>query len=718
MIKHSFLIIGLMMMSFSSTAALQLSNYLEKVGYSSLPGNRVQVNLDFSSVPPMPTNFFTDNPAKIVLDFPAIGLALSKRSQPIGVGAVQGVNAVETDDRTRVVLELVQMTPFNIEVMGNRVIISIEGITAKQSVTSEDPLASSNLQALSQPISETPIPSSQSKQIESIDFHRTDKGTGRIVVTLSDSDILVDMAEKGDNIIVNFTDVSLPEQLDRRLDVIDFATPVTSIDTSTQGSDVQMLITATGTYEHLAYQSDNVYTIEVKEIDEEKPGVAARKIEPKYDGQKVSFNFQNIDVRAALLLLTDLPGVNLNMVTSDQVHGNMSLRLKNVPYDQALDIILEAQGLGKRQAGNVLMIDLKENILAREKKELEAQRDIKQLEPIQTEFIQINYAKAADLAALLATKTTGDKTQSFLSDRGAISVDERTNNLILQDTVSKLTEIRQLITALDSPVRQVLIESRIVIATDDFSKSLGVKFGYSGNQDLGNGYGAVMGGKVTGDTRFSEGTAFTGDNTQMANEIREGTENFILSLPATADAMPAAVGLAIGKIGSYLLQLELSALQTEGRGEIVSSPRVITGNQQEATITQGTQLGYTESAGVGATGQIQFKDAVLELKVTPQITPDDRIIMDLEVKKDAVGQIIGTIPSIDTRRVKTKVLVDNGETIVLGGVYEQSSVNTVHRVPFFSDLPLVGELFKYRANSDKKSELLIFVTPKILKESN
>lgn len=714
--KKMGIILCPIMMFSQLSIALPLStniNHLEKIGYSSLPGNRVQVNLDFSTIPAQPTNFFTDNPARIVLDFPATGLALNKRSQAIGIGAVQGVNAVETTDRTRVVLELVQMTPFNIEVIGNRVIVSVEGITAKQtaSTSTEDPLSNSNIQALAAEPTPTFIPSG--KQIENIDFRRTDKGAGRVEITLSDPNILVDMVEKGNDIILNFTDASLPEKLDRRLDVVDFATPVSFIDTSAQGNDVQMAITAEGNYEHLAYQSDNVYVVEVKEIEEEAQTTQLTKVAPKYEGQKVSFNFQNIDVRAALLLLTDLPGVNLNMVTSDQVHGNMTLRLKNVPWDQALDIILEAQGLGKREAGNVLMIDLKENIAAREKKELEALRDIKELEPIQTEFIQINYAKAKDLADLLSKQTTGDKFQTFLSDRGAVSVDERTNHLILQDTASKLAEIRQLITALDTPVQQVLIESRIVIATDDFSKSLGVKFGASGNQDLGDGYGAVVGGKVAGDTTFSGGTAFTG------GQGTTGVENFLLSLPATSDAgTPAAVGLAIGKIGTYLLQLELSALQTEGRGEIISSPRVITGNQKEAVITQGTQIPYQDSAGVGTTASVQFKDATLELKVTPQITPDERIIMDLNVKKDAPGQSINGNVSIDKREVKTTVLVDNGETVVLGGVYEQTSLNTIHRVPFFSDLPLVGNLFKYRANSDKKSELLIFVTPKILKENS
>jgi type IV pilus assembly protein PilQ len=393
------------------------------------------------------------------------------------------------------------------------------------------------------------------------------------------------------------------------------------------------------------------------------------------------------------------------MVASDQVSGSITLRLKNIPWDQALDIILEARGLGMRKVGNVVMVDIKKNIDDRKQTELESQKKIKELEPLRTEFITINYAKADDLAKLL--KTTGQ--YSFLSERGNVSIDKRTNTLIIQDTIAKIAEIRGLITSLDTPVRQVLIESRIVIANSDFSRDLGVKFGYSANEDLGHGNGVVLGGKTPGDTIFSGGTGF---NTSSG-------ENYIVSLPALGSSgTPASVGLAIGKIGSYLLQLELSAMQNENKGEVVSNPRVITGNQQEAVITQGTEIGFVpQVAGIGATPQAQFKQATLELKVTPQITPDDRINLDLTVKKDSqLGSLLG-IPSIATRSVKTNVLVDNGETLILGGVYEKNASNTLTRVPFLSDLPLVGNLFKSRSDQEKQSELLIFITPKILKET-
>ncbi len=555
------------------------------------------------------------------------------------------------------------------------------------------------------PVSSRPVP--RGPHIQDIDFQRTSDGTGRIAITLSDSAIVVDMSPKGQNIVLEFSDTALPKKLDRRLDVLDFATPISFIDTFPRGSNVRMKITAKGNFEHHAYQKDNLYVIEVKE----KVKVKQDKIkieERKYEGQLVSFNFQDVEVRAVLSLLFDLPWVNMNMIASQDVSGSITLRLKNLPWDQALDIILEAKGLGMRKIGNVVMIDLKKNLDERKQRELSAQKKIKELEPLHTEFIKVNYAKANDLANLLHTRGQ----HSFVSQRGNVSTDERTNTLIIQETASKISEIRNLINSLDTPIRQVLIESRLVIANSNFSKGLGVKFGYSANEDLGEGNGVVFGGKVGGDTLFSGGTGFTSDNTLTG----EGQgENFIVSLPAIVDGTPAALGLAIGKIGSYLLQLELSAMQSEGNGEIVSSPRVITGNQQEAIITQGTEIPYVQLAGVGAVAEVQFKQAVLELKVTPQITPDDRINMELSIKKDSVGARINGIVSIDKREVKTNVLVDNGETVVLGGVYERSSSNNITRVPFLSDLPLIGNLFKRRSSRDDKSELLIFVTPRILK---
>ncbi len=678
------------------------SNRLEQIDFSTLPGNRVQVQLTFAELAQNPISFSTDNPARIVLDFPNTALGLRKRSQAIGVGVVQGTSAVETEDRSRVVVNLVRMVPFNIEVMGKRILIALDNQGSQTFVSS--PAKTSDLtenrlttQAVS-PRPKVPVKSME-PQIQNIEFRRTSDGAGRIEITLSDPTIEVDIQQEGENVVVKFTNTQLSSRLDRRLDVIDFSTPISFIDTFPVGTDVRMNITVSDKAEYHAYQTDNIYVVEVNEKIE-LPQDEVKIEERTYEGQLVSFNFQNIDVRAALSLLFDLPGVNFNMVAGEEVTGNVTLRLKNIPWDQALDIILEARGLGMRKVGNVVMVDLKENIDKRKQTELESQKKIKELEPLRTEFITINYAKAEDLEKLL--KTQGQ--HSFLSDRGNVSIDKRTNTLIIQDTAAKIAEIRNLITSLDTPVRQVLIESRIVIATSTFSRELGVKFGYSANQDLGHGNGVVLGGKAPGDTTFTGGTGFS-----------NGGEGFIVNLPGPTNT--ASLGLAIGKIGSYLLQLELAAMQREDMGEIVSNPRVITGNQQEAVITQGRELGYLQQAGVGAVAQVQFKPVTLELKVTPQITPDDRINLDLAVKKDSPGETIDNIPSIQTRSVKTNVLVDNGETLVLGGVYEKDATDNVTRIPFFSDLPLVGNFFKRNAKNDTQSELLIFITPKILKET-
>lgn len=687
---------------FLLIAPIAHANQLEKLGFSSLPGNRIQVSLNFLGQAQEPVSFSTANPARIVLDFPGTTLNLKEKSQLVGVGVVQSISAVETRDRTRVVVNLVRMMPFDIEVSHDRVIVLVKNMpSASPTSTTYIPLSSETASSPSEFPSElvsSEIVSVAGPHIQDIDFRRTSEGTARIVATLSDPTIVVNIQQKGQTITVDFFDTQLPEKLNQRLDVIDFATPVTFIDTFPDRDNVRMNITVEGDYEYHSQQSENNYIIEInKKVEIKSEDVEIE--ERKYEGQLVSFNFQDIEVRAALALLFDLPGVNLNMVASDEVKGNVTLRLKNIPWDQALDIILEAQGLGRRQIGNVVMIDLKENIDARKQKELEAKKAIKELEPLYTEFIRINYAKAEELENLIRTKDE----HSFLSARGSVSTHAESNTLIIQDTAAKLAEIRSLIASLDIPIRQVLIESRIVLATNDFSRDLGVKFGYSANEDLGHGNGIVFGGKMPGDTQYSGNTAFNTGN----------SEDFIVTLPVDASA---AIGLAIGKIGSYLLQLELMAAERKGLTRIISSPRIITGNQKEASISQGQKIPYRSLSEEGQ--KVQFEDATLELLVTPQITPDDRIILELEVKADKPtgdtndGQII-----ISKRQLTTKVLVDNGETIVLGGVYEQTNRSSLRRVPFFADLPLVGNLFKAKEVENLNDELLIFVTPKIIKEA-
>jgi type IV pilus assembly protein PilQ len=508
------------------------------------------------------------------------------------------------------------------------------------------------------------------------------------------------MQQEAGKVVVDFYRSRLPEELARRLDVLDFATPVKTVDTYARGENVHMVITPMGNYDHLAYQTDNIFTIEVRAITAEE-AEEAKKDELGFSGERLSLNFQDIEVRSVLQLIADFTGINV--VVSDTVGGSLTLRLKNVPWDQALDIILKTKGLGMRQTGNVMLIAPSEEIAAREKLELEAQKQIEELEPLYSEFIQVNYAKAADIASLLMSEQT-----TLLSDRGMATIDDRTNTLLVQDTAAKLVEIRKLVARLDIPVRQVLIESRIVIANDDFARDLGVKFGVAKRTDFDNNTtGKVIGGKIPGDTVFDPNTGFE-------TPAGSGLEGLITDLGVANPT--GSIGLAIGKLGDKLLQLELNAMEMEGRGEVVSSPRVLTSNQKAAYIESGTEIPYQEATSSGATN-VSFKKAVLSLNVTPQITPDDRIIMDLVVNKDSVGQVFQGVPSIDTKEVATQVLVNNGETLVLGGIYERETLDEVDRVPFFGELPMIDWLFKTTRKSDDKAELLIFVTPKIVKES-
>src|SRR5918992_3365453 len=658
---------------------------LDAVKFNALPGNKVQVKLELSGpLSREPLSFTIDDPARIALDLPDTRLNLPSKNQPIGVGTVRSLNAVEAGGRTRVVLNLSRLVPYDLAMEGNTAVITLGSA------------ASSTSGGIMPAITERAHAMRDGANIEDVDFRRGNNGEGRIIVALSDPSATANVRQEGGKILVDFVNVRVPERLDRRLDVIDFATPVKEIDILPRGNSTQMVVSPLGEYEHLAYQSDNLFTLEVRPLTREEQEVRKKE---QYTGERLSLNFQNIEVRAVLQLLADFSG--LNLVASDSVAGNVTLRLKNVPWDQALDIILKSRGLGMRQVDNVMMVAPQEEITAREKLELESQTQLAELAPLRTEFVQINYAKASDIAGLLKAEAN-----NLLSARGNVSVDERTNTLLVQDTADKLAEMRKVIGTLDIPVRQVLIESRIVIANQDFSKELGVKFGYSKNTIDGVGdFGVAVGGKRPGDIRFPGNTAFHTDN----------LENFIVDLPTT-QVPAAALGLAVGRIGSYLLQLELSALQQEGRGEVISNPRVITANQKEAVIEQGEEIPFQKATSSGATS-VEFKKAVLSLRVTPHITPDNRVIMDLAVNKDARGELTPAGPAINTQNVATQVLVDDGETVVLGGVYQQTNANNVDRVPFFSELPYLGNLFKRTQNIRDKTELLIFVTPKILKES-
>lgn len=668
---------------------------LDNINYTSLPGDRVQVRMQMSEpVGAEPLSFTIDNPARIAIDFPGTSMNLAEKSQSIGIGNAESVTAVEAGGKTRVVLNLINMVPYDLSADGNIVTLTLEGGAADIATTASADVAT--------------LPGTATDaRINDIDFRRGANGEAQVIIDLSNSDVGINIREQGNTIIVDFVDTVLPEELDRRLDVIDFATPAKEIDTFAHGNGTRMVITPIGLYEHLAYQSDNVFTMELKPLTPEEEE-ELKKDKFGYTGERLSLNFQNIEVRAVLQLIADF--TEFNLVASDTVGGNVTLRLKNVPWDQAMDIILKSKGLGMRQVGNVVMVAPQEEIAAREKLELEAQQQIQELAPLRTEFIQVNYAKAADIAGLIK-----DDANNLLSERGNVNVDQRTNTLLIQDTANNLTDIREVVEALDVPVRQVLIESRIVIANEDFSKDLGVRFGYSHinnrkNLALDNSEGtksdfvSAVGGQIPGDVDYGGPTSFTTD----------GLENYIVDLPVAGPA--AAFRWSIGRIGSYLLQLELSALQAEGRGEVVSSPRVITANQKEAIIEAGTEIPYQEASSSGATS-ISFKKAVLSLRVTPHITPDDRIIMDLAVNKDSVGEVFAGVPSIDTNEVTTQVLVANGDTVVLGGIFESENRDDVESVPFFGELPYIGRLFRNTSVDTSKQELLVFVTPKILKDS-
>jgi len=650
---------------------------LQDISFSSLPGDKVQITFSISGSFTEPSAFTVDEPARIALDFANVKNKLSWRSRRVGMGNIKSIAAVEAGERTRVVINLVKQVAYTTRMTENSLVLILGSSSSESSPT----------------ISQSGAASFQSKQtrgIKNVDFRRGDGGEGRVVVTFSEANMVADIREEAGKIIVEYIDADLPDNLQQSLDVVDFATPVKTIDTFTSGSNVTMIITPTGEYEHLAYQSDKTLTLDVRPITAKEK--AAQK-KTQYSGEKLSLNFQDIEVRAVLQLLADFTG--LNVVVSDSVQGSITLRLKNTPWDQALDIILKTKGLAMRKNGSVMLVAPSEEIAAREKLELEAQKQLTELTPLRSELIQVNYAKASVLAELVQSENN-----SLLSERGNVSIDERTNTLLIRDTIDRLSDIRKLITSLDIPIRQVLIESRIVIANDGFSSDLGVKLGVTATEKSGN------------NTIFTSGNAAGFTNSPS---LSGSGSNFNLNLPVTgAASTPGSFALGL-LTDTALLDLELTALQTEGKGEIVSNPKVITSNQKEALIEQGTEIPYLQASSSGATS-VAFKKAVLSLKVTPQITPDDRVILDLRVTKDSVGEVFNGVPSVDTKEVQTQVLVDNGETVVLGGVFEQTKKVEKHKIPLLGDIPLIGWLFRSTSEIDEKDELLIFVTPKILKE--
>ncbi len=682
---------------------------LEAIDVQPLPGQQVQLTMRLSGPAPTPLSFTIDNPARISFDLPNTTLALPSRRIDVHTAGLDSIVAAEAKDRTRLVLNLDKLVPYDTRIDGNNIVVMLgSGQIAVAGTGAANVVTPTRVAAGAAP-----------RAIRTIDFRRGTDGAGRVIVKLTDPHTHINLRQLGNQIVVDFADAELPANLMRRFDASDFGTPISGFDVTRVGNGTRIAITATGEYEQLAYQSDDQYVVEVQ-----PPHKAAAVLDdkPVYTGERLTLNFQDIETRAVLQLLADASGQNI--VVSDTVNGNVTLRLQNVPWDQALDIVLRTKGLDKRKQDNVIIVAPQAELASREKADLAAKKDLQELAPLRSEFVQVNYAKASDMATLI--KSQGG---SLLSARGSVAVDERTNTLLLQDTADRLGDIRRLVATLDIPVRQVQIETRIVIVNDDFSRQLGARVGLTSWTKNGQNGLVSTSGTAAGTDNMTN-TFITGQNA-VNNAINAGTTPVPLStfgIPAAANRynvnlpVPSPAGsIALGILGSdYLVDLELSAAQAEGRGEVISSPRVITANQKEATIEQGTEIPYQESASSGAT-TVNFKKAVLSLKATPQITPDNRIILDLNVKKDSIGTIVVTsggvnVPSIDTRTITTQVLVNDGQTVVLGGILETTHRTDETKVPYLGDIPVLGHLFKTNTKTNNKDELLIFVTPKIVRE--
>jgi type IV pilus assembly protein PilQ len=687
------------------TGVVHAGPTLERIEHSRRSADQLEIALILSGPAPQPQIFTTRTPSRIALDLPAVTNGVTQRSIPIGVGLTQAVQVAEAGGRTRVVVELTDLPRYGMQVQDNRIVLTLDNRKVAEASAPTPTIQTASAAA-----------ASVSAGIRSLDFRRGDQGEGLILIELNDPKTVMDMTAQGEDTIVTLTQAHLPESLRQRLDVRDFATPVHTIEARQKGSDAVLTIRAAPEAQSMAYQTDGILTIAMRvPAKSDQPGSALGRFG---GGPPVSLNFQNVETRALLQILADVSGRNI--VLSDSIGGTMALRLQNVPWDQALEIIMQARGLALREVGDTLMVAPSTEIAAFR----DQQRKAEQAAPMRSEFIQINYAKAKDLAALL--KSEG---RNLLSTQGQVSVDDRTNTLLVMETGQRLGEIRDLVSKLDVPVTQVLIEARIVVATDDFSRDLGARFGFTGFDTFEKRRGiSTTSGTLEGTDTMVAGSidSLIENGTVLPTTIPTGEggvpQRLNVNLPAIpAGGTPASLALAI--LGQdFLVDLELSALQAEGKGEILSNPRVLTANQKMASIRQGVEIPYQQSAGGSSGGtSIAFKEAVLSLQVTPQITPDNRVIMDLKVTRDNVGALVptgsgGFVPSIDKRELNTQVLVSNGETIVLGGVYEQETSDTVNKIPLLGDIPLLGALFRQSSKGDTKRELLIFITPKIVQQ--
>ncbi len=662
----------------------------------SVQGGVEFVRIDLSkALDAVPTGFTIQAPARIALDFPGVTNAMGRSTVEINEGNLKSISVVQAGERTRVVLNLKQPTTYRAEIQGKSLLVTLD-------------VSSANGHTAPAPTAFAENHTRDVQPLKDVDFRRSADGTGRVVVTLPSANVGVDIRQQGKALVVEFMKTSLSEGLRRRMDVSDFGTPIKTVTTTQTGDKVRMVIEPQGLWEHSAYQNDEQFVVEVKEV----------KVDPKkltqglgYNGQKLSLNFQSIEVRSLLQVIADF--TNFNIVTSDSVSGSVTLRLQDVPWDQALDIILQAKSLGMRKSGNVIWVAPKDEIANKEKLDLEAMTTVQNLEPVKTQSFQINFAKAAEIATQITGGTTaapGANSARILSSRGSVIAEPRTNQLFVTDIPSRLEQVQDLIAKLDVAVRQVVIEARIVEASDTFSKALGVRLGGS---DIRAQNGGDGGYQLGGGNSVAFGSSYSN---AVASSGASGTVNQALSavnLPVAGTAAGTFALSIFNASANRFLNLEISAMESDGKGKVISSPRVVTADQTKALIEQGTELPYQVASSSGATS-IQFRKANLKLEVTPQITPEGSIILTLDVNKDTVGQLTPGGYAIDTKHIQTQALIENGGTIVIGGIFTEDSTDTIDKVPFFGDLPVVGALFKRTSKSSNKKEMLVFITPRVL----
>jgi type IV pilus assembly protein PilQ len=702
-----------LVLAIGAPAAALAQSVIQSITSSQQAGSEV-VRIELSeALTAIPTGFAIQVPARIAIDLPGVGSALAKPTVEINQGNLRSVNVAQAGDRTRLVLNLKQAATYRAQLDGKALLIIVDSAAPAQNLA-----AGKTGTTAAEPTGNfAPSQNREQQALRDIDFRRGAEGAGRVVVNLPSNQVGVDIRQQGTGLVVEFLRSVVPDNLRRRLDVTDFGTPVQTVTTTQSGDRVRMVIEPRGNWEHSAYQTDTQFVIEVRPVRVDPNKLTQG---PGYQGEKLSLNFQNIEVRSLLQVIADF--TNFNVVTSDTVTGNLTLRLKDVPWDQALDIILQAKGLGMRKSGNVIWIAPKDELAIKEQGELEASKKKTELEPVRTQSFQLNYAKATVIATALTATTSGGvagggQSSRLLSPRGSVIAESRTNQLFITDIPSKLEEVQSLIAKIDIPVRQVLIEARIVEANDTFGRSLGVKLGFN---DLSAVRGGPRGWTLDGNSRVAIGGNLSnvgGVTLQPGGSTALADTNFV-NLPAIGQGgnSPATFALSIfGATSNRFLNLELSALEADGKGKVVSSPRIITADQIPATISQGTKVPFQKATSSGATS-VEFVEASLKLEVTPQITPEGNIIMDVKVNKDSLGTLTALGREINTKEVKTQVLVENGGTVVIGGIYEQEESNSTSKVPFFGDIPFFGNLFKTNNRTANRTELLVFLTPKVVTE--